>query len=180
MKKITVFVALTCWAGCLANEATGQNLKGQAMGGAHGAVAGQGNLNQGKPGMPGQMTPAQGAFDSAAFTANMIQQFDKDGDGALNQSELQACLEMLHRHVLSQQAALQGQAGPQGRGPGMAAGAMGRFPGFMPPFGEFNLPPGLMGQGNFAQDSNSQFSQDSNRMSRFSSSGQRSMSGGRR
>lgn len=39
---------------------------------------------------------------SAQFSAQMIQQFDTDGDQALNQTELQACLELLYNQAQAQ------------------------------------------------------------------------------
>lgn len=47
-----------------------------------------------------------GNFDPTAFSASMIQQFDQDGNGELNQSELANCLGMLHQQVLQQQQAM--------------------------------------------------------------------------
>lgn len=47
--------------------------------------------------------PATGNFDPSTFSASMIQQFDQDGDAALNQGELASCLSMLYQQVQQQQ-----------------------------------------------------------------------------
>jgi hypothetical protein len=82
----------------------------------------------------GQAAGGQGQFDIAAFSQHMLQQFDQDQNGALDQQELLNCLTALHQQVEQQNHAIADAARQQafmemagGGGPGGLAGQ--GFPG---------------------------------------------------
>lgn len=71
------------------------------------AAGGQGQRNPTGP-------QGAGEFDSTAFAATMIEKFDRDANGELNQTELSACLAMLSQQVAQQSRGQQGGRGGQG------------------------------------------------------------------
>jgi hypothetical protein len=95
------------------------------------AIAGQGPATQQEGGRPDQPERGQGPtggaeFDSEAFAATMVQQFDRDGDGLLNQQELAGCLKMLSEQVVREKQqfamSMQQQIIGQMNGSGMRQG----------------------------------------------------------
>ena len=60
------------------------------------------------------------ASDPAALATRMIQEFDKDGDGALNQAELTAAITAAHQRAGKGKGG--GDAGGKGKGGGAAGG----------------------------------------------------------
>ncbi len=176
--QVRILAAALCLALFAGTTMMGQDGKNRAMVGGTTRVGGQGHIAGGLNGQGGN--PAGIAhFDSGAWSTAMIQQFDKDGDGALNHAELQACLELLHRQVTEQLAAAMNSGQTVGWGQAMSS-ARTTGPGMMmpAPFVEMGRMPGMSSQS--SSDSNSQFNQSSDRMSRSSSAGQRSFSSGSR
>lgn len=78
---------------------------GQGQGKGNGQGKGQNGKGPGGKG-PGMMDPAQ-------LAGRLIQEYDKDGDGALNARELAEALK-----AMRERRSQMGGAGPQGKGPG--------------------------------------------------------------
>ncbi len=83
------------------------------------------DANLGAPPAAAQPAGGGGNFDVAAFTASMLQQFDQDQSGALDQQELQNCLAMLYQQVQQQNQAIAAAARQQA-----LTGLAGRTNGF--------------------------------------------------
>jgi hypothetical protein len=91
--------------------ATVPAMSAYALGADAAAPAGKGGKGKGGAGGP--------AADPEALAARMIQEFDKDGDKALNQEELTAAIRASHER------AGQGKGGGAGGGKGKGGGAGG-------------------------------------------------------
>ncbi len=101
--------------------------KGPQAGGQDNPAA-QPNAGGGGPGQRQHNDARQqgpNGFDSSTFAATMIQQFDRDSDGGLNQAELGACLAMLSQQVIQEKQMIAQAAQQQTRGQNVASGQLG-------------------------------------------------------
>ena len=146
-----IWCVVTCAILCCGSLATAQD-SDKKFGSAK---AGRKARNQGTPPAEVAADPTAGApgngggFDLATFSQNMFQQFDADGNGGLDQQELQNCLAALHQQVEQQNQAIaaaareqafmeMGAGGQGGKGFAAGGGAGGQGGGFNSANGQAN------------------------------------------